>query len=119
VRDAGADGDRGESRAGGGEKGADVSALAPPHRRHLRGIDPSLLDQVVDAAQHVPRVADAEVADVELPERLAVARAAAVVDLEHEGPARNPRVYWIGPVVNQRRAVGSGRAAVEHAEQRI
>ena len=61
-------------------------------RADLRRIDHALRDQRVDAGQHVPGVADAEVADVERAELLAVAGAAAIVRLEHEHAARHPDV---------------------------
>ena len=56
------------------EKRGDVAALAPAHRADLGGIDNPLRDQRVDAGQHVPGVADAEIADVQRSELLAVAR---------------------------------------------
>ena len=49
----------------------------------------SELDEMIDARKDVPGVADAEVADVELPKLLAVAGAAAVVDAQDQG--RSPR----------------------------
>ena len=99
----------------------DVAALAPAHAADLRGIDPALGDQVVDAREHVPRVADAEVADVQLAELLAVAGAAAVVDLENQRPARRPDVGRVVARVGrqQRRPIDAGRAAVDDAQQRV
>ena len=74
------------------EERGDVAALAPAHRADPGGIDQALRDQRVDARQHVPGVADAEVADVQRAELLAVAGAAAIVRLEHEDAARHPHV---------------------------
>ena len=71
--------------------------------------------------QHVPGVADAEVAHVQRAELLAVAGAAAIVRLEHERAAREPQVdRVIADVVRVRhRPRHAGRPAVNHDQQRI
>ena len=85
VRDAGADRDRLEpiGVARRQERG-DVAALAPAHAADAIAIDEALLHQRIDAREHVPRVADAEIAHVERSELLAVSGAAAIVRLEDE-----------------------------------
>src|SRR5262245_23384883 len=75
---------------------------------------------MIDARQHVPGVADAEVADVQRSERLAVAGAAAVVRLEDERAARRPDVDRIDARARERRRPRRPRrAAVNDDEQRI
>ena len=97
----------------------DVAALAPAHAADPLRVHPALLDQVLDAREHVPGVADAEVADVELAELLAVAGAAAVVDLQDERAARGPDVRRVVRASSmQRRPVDARRPAVDDAEQR-
>ena len=65
--------------------------LQPMHATLLR-IDPALRDQEVDAGQNVPGIADAEVADVQLAELLAIAGAAAIVHFQNQRAARGPDV---------------------------
>ena len=55
--------------------------------------------------KHVPRVADAQIADVERAECLAVARAAAIVRLEDQRALRQERVDGVG----RRAPYGLGR----------
>ncbi len=120
VGDAGADRDRLEARrVVRREKRRDVAALAPAHGADLRRIDHPLRDQRVDAREHVPRVADAEIADVERAELLAVAGAAAVVRLEDEDAARHPDVDRIDRAGERDGARHAGRTAVNHDEQRV
>ena len=57
--------------------------------------------------------------DVQLPESLSVAGAAAVVHLEHERATRRPQVGGVVPGVDGLRTVDAGRATVNHAEQRV
>src|SRR5262249_50144386 len=100
VRDTGADGNGGEAVRRGRQEGRDVAPLAPAHAADLGGIDPPELDEVIDAGKHIPGVADAEAADVELPELLAVASAAAIVDAQDQGAPAGPDVgrarMWAG-----------------------
>ena len=103
----------------GGQVGGDVAALAPAHAADARGVDPSSLHEVIDAGDDVPRVADAEVAHVELPEALAVAGAAAVVDLQHQRAAADPGIDGVVAVLDQDRTIDPGRSAVDDDEQRI
>ena len=120
VGDAGADRDRLEPRrVVRGEERRDVAALAPAHRADPRRIDQPLRNQRVDARDHVPRVADAKVADVQRAELLAVAGAAAVVRLEDEHAPRHPHVNRIDRAGQRHGARHAGRAAVDDDEQRV
>ena len=121
VGDAGADRDRLEAIGmPGRQERRDVTALAPAHAADAIAIGQPLLHQRVDARQHVPRVADAEIADVERPELLAVAGAAAIVRLEHQRALRQECVDGVGGAAAVRhRARNAGRAAVNHDQQRI
>src|SRR5262249_21427789 len=118
VGDAGADGDGGEAVRRGGQEGRDVAPLAPAHAADLGGIDPAELDEVIDAGQHVPGVADAEVADVELPELHTVAGAAAVVDAQDQGTPAGPEVGRVVAAGQQGGPVDARGAAVNDAQQR-
>jgi hypothetical protein len=83
------------------------------------GHDP-LRDEMVDARDDIPRVADPEVAHVELTELLAVPRAAAVVRLEHDGPLRQPELDGIrAPDLHAAGTRDARRPAVNHDEQRV
>ena len=78
-------------------------------------------DEVIDAGDHVPRIADAEVAHVECAELLAVTGAAAIVHLEDERAARRPDVRRVVTRVGcqQSRTIDARRPAVNDAQQRI
>ncbi len=68
------------------------------------------LDQVLDAGQHVPGVADAQVADVQRPELLAVSSRAAIVRHQDDGALRQPLHDRIHVAAHQLRP-GYGRGA--------
>ena len=121
VRDTGTNRDRLEPIARCREEGGNVAPLAPAHARDALWIHPSLLHEVIDAAHNVPRITDAQVADVELPEGLAISRAAAVVDLQDQCAARHPDVGWVIARVRreQRWTIDTRWSAMNDAEERI
>src|SRR5262249_2425270 len=104
---------------GGCQEGRDVPALAPAHAADSLRINPAFTDQVINSRDHIPRVTHAQVADVELPELLAVPAAAPIIHLHHQCTARRPNVRRIQPGVEQDWTVDTRRAAVNDAEQRI
>src|SRR5664279_2129429 len=58
VADPGADGYGFETFSVRGKKRRNVTAFRPTHRTHTGRVDDSLGDQIVDAAHHVPHVAN-------------------------------------------------------------
>src|SRR5262249_23556612 len=73
------------------------------------------------ARQNVPRVADAEVAHVKFAKLFAIARAAAIIDLQDQRPARRPNVRRIVTRVRcqEHWAIDARRSAMDDTEQRI
>src|SRR5206468_5954860 len=101
------------------EERGDVAALAPAHGADPRRIDNALRDERIDPRHHVPRIADAEIADVQCAELLAVAGAAAIVRLEHDDAARHPDVDRVRRARERHGARDARRSAVDHDEQRV
>ena len=103
----------------GGEERRNVAALAPAHRADLLRVDEPSGDERIDAREHVPGVADAEIPDVEGPELLAVAGAAAVVGLEDQDAPRHPDIDRINRARERDRPRDAGGTAVNDDEERV
>src|SRR5262249_14143808 len=73
-----------KSIAVGSNERRDVATLTPSHGSHSVAIDHALCDQKVDSGYHIPVVSDPEVAHVERPELLAIARRAPVVRSQYQ-----------------------------------
>src|SRR5690606_3925215 len=102
------------------QEGGYIAALAPAHAADAAAVDQALFHQLIDAGDHIPRLAYAEVAHVQLKERLTVAGALSVVRLQHERAAREGEIDWIGGGAAVRlRSRGARRPAVNHHEEGI
>ena len=121
VGNAGADRERLEPiRVARGKERRDVATLAPAHAADAILVHQALLHERVDARQHIPRVADAEVAHVQRSERLAVTGAATVVGLEHERAlGEEPINRVVADLAIGHRPRHARRSAVNHDQQGI